>query len=207
MVAMKNVTSKTHFFEVTLEQIENHEEHYVIVFTDITALQHQREAYKQMAFTDPLTKIYNRQMLDEMLKKEKSNHKREKGILSIIMFDIDHFKRVNDTYGHDVGDKVLVTLSQIVQNSLRKSDVFARWGGEEFIILLPKTQIEGAVKIAEKLRQAIETYEDDAIPKITVSFGVTEISPKDMQRSCFRRVDDALYKAKINRNEVVALLP
>ena len=121
------------------------------------------------------------------------------------MFDIDHFKNINDTYGHITGDKVLITLTKIIKHHLRINDIFARWGGEEFMVLLPRTDIQEAYNKAKELRKIIEEYQDNQIPKFTVSFGVTEILDSDKSESCLIRVDTALYQAKRQRNDVVKL--
>jgi len=160
---------------------------------------------EKMVYTDSLTKTYTRQKLINALEKEKENKKRYGDHVSLIMFDIDHFKKINDTYGHVVGDKVLITLAKIIKNNLRINDIFSRWGGEEFLILLPRTDIDAAYTKANQLRQVLEEYEDEQIPKFTASFGVTEILESDKDESCFIRVDKALYLAKRKRNDVVKL--
>ena len=165
----------------------------------------EKEILEVMAYNDPLTNIYNRQMFSKMIKKEKENQKRHGDTLCIIMFDIDHFKAVNDRFGHDIGDKVLITLSKLVSKNLRVNDVFARWGGEEFMILLPRTEINDAYAKAEELRSLIEKYSDNTIPNITASFGLTKLLDTDKEQSCFKRVDEALYGAKIRRNDVMKL--
>ena len=158
-----------------------------------------------MAYSDPLTNIYNRHMFDKMLLKEIENKKRHGDNLSLIMFDIDHFKAVNDNYGHEIGDKVLISLTKLVGKHLRTNDIFARWGGEEFMILLPRTDVKTAYHKAQELREVIEKYKDNVIPKVTVSLGVTEVLDSDKEQDCFIRVDKALYRAKIKRNDVVKI--
>jgi len=192
-------------FEVAINLLPDYNNCYIISFTNITAIQNEKKLLERMAYRDPLTNIYNRQMFNKMLRREKENMKRHHDSLSLIMFDIDHFKKVNDTYGHDIGDKVLVTLTKLITKNLRQNDLFARWGGEEFMILLPRADANIAYNIAQKLRQIIEQYKDNIIPSFTVSFGVTEILGIDKEQSCFIRVDKALYSAKINRNDVVRL--
>jgi len=178
---------------------------YVIIFTDITAVEREKKLLEKMAYHDPLTNAYNRQMFGKVLQKELENKKRHGDALSIIMLDIDFFKAVNDIHGHAIGDKVLITLTKLITENLRTNDFFARWGGEEFMILLPRTNKKRAYAKAERLRQLIEQYSDDTLPKITVSFGVTEILDTDKERSCFQRADEALYGAKTKRNNVVQL--
>lgn len=206
LVSIIDRSGDVHALEITLTQLEDNSSNYIVVFTDITALQNEKKLYEILAYKDPLTKVYNRQKFNELLVKERENINRHGDKVSLIMFDIDHFKSINDTYGHEVGDKVLIKVVDMVQKNLRTNDIFARWGGEEFMILLPRTDIDTAYHKAEQLRKIIQEHEEDAIPKFTVSFGVTEMSDKDHDRSCFKRVDKALYEAKIKRNDVVKIV-
>ena len=112
----------------------------------------------------------------------------------MLFFDLDHFKIVNDTFGHDQGDEVLIKLSEIINKRMRKSDVFARWGGEEFVIMMPHTSLEQAVKAAEIIREAIESYVFDTVGIITISIGVAERERHESKEAWFRRVDKALYR-------------
>lgn len=163
----------------------------------------EREIY-ELATHDPLTKIYNRKGLLDILKQKIGEVKRYKRELSVIFFDIDHFKQINDKYGHVVGDKVLQELSKTVSENIRKSDIFARWGGEEFLILLPETSKEQAVVLAEKLRETIADQKFEKVQKVTCSFGVTELQKNDSLEDLLKRVDKLLYKAKsLGRNIVI----
>jgi diguanylate cyclase (GGDEF)-like protein len=129
--------------------------------------------------------------------------KRYSHSLSMIMFDIDHFKKVNDTYGHTVGDYVLQTLTEIVKESLRETDYLVRWGGEEFIIIAPETDIEKAEVLAERIRKGTEKYIFDQAGAITISLGVAQLKKDDTEDTFIKRVDDAMYLAKQNgRNRV-----
>ena len=192
-------------FKISINKLEEYDENYIVVFTNITAMHNEKKLLEDMAYIDHLTKIYNRKMFDKLFHNELENKKRYDDNLSLMMLDIDHFKKVNDNYGHDIGDKVLVTLTKLINKHLRANDIFARWGGEEFLILLPRTDKETAYHKAKELRELIEKYEDEIIPKITVSFGVTEIVDSDEHLTPFIRVDKALYQAKIKRNDVVKL--
>ena len=205
LVSILNKDGEPAVFEITINKLQEYEEDYVVVFTDITAIQNEKKLLEEMAYTDHLTKIYNRQMFDQLYLKELENKKRYSDALSLIMLDIDHFKSVNDTYGHDVGDKVLITLTKLITKHLRTNDIFARWGGEEFMILLPRTNIDVAYNKAQELRHLIEKYRDNTIPNITISLGVTQILNSDNELSAFTRVDKALYQAKIKRNDVAQL--
>lgn len=156
----------------------------------------------QMATTDQLTGLRNRRSLEEILKYEMA--KREnKDNLALILIDIDFFKEVNDTYGHDVGDHVLVKLSEIFKAHVRIEDTIGRWGGEEFILVLPNTGIDGAIEVAERIRYAVEKYEFEDIGKMTISAGVTVKLYDESIEHAFIRVDHGLYQAKNEgRNKV-----
>jgi len=132
----------------------------------------------------------NIRLNEEILKAKRYNTP-----LSIIYFDIDHFKQINDTYGHKKGDFILKEVSKIILQNIRKTDIFGRWGGEEFIIILPFTNLENALILAEKLRKKIEEHDFDGI-NITISFGVTELKIDDNADTLINRADEALYKAK-----------
>ncbi len=163
------------------------------------------ERLAEMAYIDSLTNIFNRTHFVEYLTTEIDKVKRYGGKFSIIFFDIDHFKHINDHYGHQTGDDVLRSIGKIVSNANRGADVFARYGGEEFIILASSTDLQGAGQHAERLRQDIEAYPFVPHIKITSSFGVTEFRPEsDDLTSLIKRADVALYQAKSNgRNNVV----
>lgn len=157
-----------------------------------------------MAYTDPLTNIYNRLHFGHFLDAEIDRVKRYGGTFSIIFFDLDRFKEVNDEYGHLVGDEVLKRVAGIVEKANRNADIFARYGGEEFIILAPATDIAGARVHAERLRNDIEHHRFSEISHLTCSFGVAEYKPDaDDVTSLFKRADTALYNAKkLGRNRV-----
>lgn len=152
---------------------------------------------EQLAQYDQLTGIYNRHKLYEYLEHELSLLSRYHRPSAIIFFDIDDFKSVNDTFGHNEGDRVLIGLSGLVSNTLRKSDHFGRWGGEEFLVVLPESTLDNAMVIAEKLRLSVHEHEFYlGERKLSCSFGVTEVRPGDTVESLISRVDDALYNAK-----------
>ncbi len=155
-----------------------------------------------LAVTDPLTKLYNRRYFTEISNEMFAMAKRQREPLSIVMFDIDHFKNINDTYGHLVGDRVIGRFANIIRNVKRQSDIACRFGGEEFILLLPKTGIEGAKELAERIRIYAEseeiTVEDGRSVTFTVSVGVSEcdFERDDSIEAVIRRSDDAMYTAK-----------
>ena len=166
------------------------------------------------ATLDALTGFYNRHQLEERTKQEISSANRQKTSLCAIMTDIDFFKKVNDTYGHAIGDLVLKTVSKVMRSQLREYDIAGRYGGEEFVILLPFTKIEEAKMVAERLRKAIENKKID-ISKInpdcgtkeinvTISLGIYQLKPNDNELDLIRNADKALYKAKeTGRNKVI----
>lgn len=156
------------------------------------------------ATLDALTGFYNRRQLEERIKQEASSAKRQHRSLCAIMTDIDYFKKVNDTYGHATGDLVLKTVSREIKNQLRDYDVAGRYGGEEFVILLPFTKLEEAKMVAERLRKAVEAKKIETSDKkhinVTISLGVAEYKEKDF----IENADKALYKAKESgRNKVI----
>lgn len=167
-------------------------------------LSERNETLKTLADTDDLTCLYNRYYLDRRILSEIERSTRYKQPLSLVLFDIDHFKNINDTWGHPRGDKVLIAIADVVTKAIRYPDIIARWGGEEFAVLLPQTDLNQAAVVAEKLRTALEQYNHPGIGTITASFGVAEIKFNEPWESWFKRVDIALYQAKDQgRNRVV----
>ncbi|MDD2660630.1 MAG: diguanylate cyclase [Methylococcales bacterium] len=172
------------------------------------ALKEANEQLTLLAMTDPLTGAYNRRYFIDMLKNELLRAKRYDHPISVMMVDIDHFKKINDIFGHNIGDQVIIEIVNISADFLRKSDVFSRFGGEEFIILLPETALELATTIAEKLcakiaNSPIRIPEKNLV--ITVSAGVTQVEAHDdTLEKIIKRADTALYQAKQQgRNRVV----
>jgi polar amino acid transport system substrate-binding protein len=160
---------------------------------------------EKMAIKDRLTNIYNRYKLDIVTQRQIIIANRYKRPLSFIFFDIDYFKKINDTYGHQVGDDVLKELSSLVASNIRGSDIFGRWGGEEFLIICPETTFEEAYRLAEKLRVLIFKYKFSQLEKgkISCSFGVAMYKFGDTVKSTMLRLDRCLYLAKQNgRNRV-----
>lgn len=176
----------------------------IIVNHDITERKRFEEQLRELSERDPLTNMYNRRHLYEMLEAEIRRARRYDTALSIVMFDIDRFKNVNDTHGHVVGDRVLVGIAEIARKQLRSVDLLARYGGEEFIIVTPGIDRVQAVVLAERLRTLIASAKLDVVPQVTCSFGVHQFHGEDMD-IFIRRVDDLLYKAKQKgRNSVVS---
>lgn len=151
---------------------------------------------EHLSSTDRLTGIYNRQKFDEVFADWLARAGDEAGSFSVIMFDLDDFKRLNDSYGHMVGDEVLVSSVRAVREAIRSRDIFARWGGEEFMILLPGTPLPAAVSLAERLRHTVEGLRFPVGAHVTASFGVTQHQPGDTSDAILARVDGYLYRAK-----------
>jgi len=164
-----------------------------------------QQALEHQAITDYLTGCCNRRYFMHQASRELSYHHRHQRSLALLMFDIDHFKRVNDTYGHLIGDLVLQETANVVQQSLRKTDIFARFGGEEFIILLPETETDMAMAIAERTRKILQLKIPNSMDKITVSIGVALNKIDDSLEQLLLNVDNALYKAKDNGRDMVIL--
>ena len=180
---------------------------HLIVFTDVTKLNEEKEQYEIESITDGLTKLKNKfyfsKVLSKMVYEAKADYRYK---LSLIILDIDFFKNINDTYGHQVGDKVLEELAFLIQRTVRTDDIVARWGGEEFVVL-GNFDKYGAVLLAQKLRKQIESYKFQIVENLTCSFGVTQYSKNnnDDEKSLLARADDALYKAKKNGRNCVEL--
>ena len=155
--------------------------------------------------TDRLTGVFNRHMLDGEMERELARAVRYDSPFSVIILDIDHFKKVNDIYGHHVGDTVLVAISSLLSGNVRETDVVGRWGGEEFLIICPEATIEGATRLAEKLRLKVEGFKFEPVKyAVTASFGVASFVKGESSEELIKRADRALYKAKeISRNCVV----
>ncbi|NVJ54007.1 MAG: diguanylate cyclase [Campylobacteraceae bacterium] len=170
-------------------------------------LEEKNEKLEKLYITDKLTNIYNRQKLDTELEKEIYRSGRTGHKFSLILVDIDHFKKVNDEYGHQVGDSVLIEFAEVLGRNLRKMDVLGRWGGEEFLIICPYTDEKGAKAKAEYIRTSIEKKKFSHIGKKTASIGITTYKANDTEEIILRRADDALYEAKNKgRNKSVFLL-
>jgi len=184
---------------------QNHETLILCILQDITEESRTIKYFEELSIKDGLTEACNRRCLEDKLEEYLTLAKRYNRPLSIIMFDIDLFKQINDLYGHDVGDKVLKTIANIVLSNIRATDILARYGGEEFVIISPETTLEDAKALAEKLRKEIENFLFEEGFSITCSFGVTSLNQEDTKETILKRVDEALYKAKREgRNKVVA---
>lgn len=201
-------------YEIVDKEIESEHSFDPLVLENVKLyeLAHQRgEQYRQLAITDALTGISNRRYLLEEGTKLFLRAQRQAFSLSVLMLDIDYFKCINDTYGHDVGDVALRTLADICRKLVRQGDLVGRFGGEEFIIVLPHTSVEGASQLAERLRQTIESAQfqgrENLSFTLTVSIGVAGIDQLTLKfENLLSRADMALYQAKkLGRNQVIVL--
>lgn len=168
-------------------------------------LEDKNRVLKKLVITDRLTGLNNRVKLDEVLRCREALYNRYKQQYGVILLDIDHFKMINDSYGHLTGDMILKEISSLLKSHLRKTDTIGRWGGEEFLIICPETNRESTGKIAEKLRKEIDIYNFPEGHKITASFGVSAHKEKDDVIQLLKRADEALYEAKnTGRNQVIS---
>ncbi|MGA9046482.1 diguanylate cyclase [Sulfuricurvum sp.] len=192
------VAGKTSIFTVNSQKMTYDDQiRHVVVFTDITKL-------NELATQDVLTQVANRFQFDKVLEHSITLSQRYGRALSMMLIDIDHFKEVNDTYGHLIGDEVLKKLAHILTKGIRKSDIVARWGGEEFVILLPDSELSAAEKLAETLRLKIAESDFKPIIQVTCSIGVVQWNQGESSDHFLKRVDEKLYLAKESgRNCVV----
>lgn len=167
---------------------------------------HLEQKLAHESLEDALTSLPNRRYLITFGSKLLTSHSRRNGQISLLMLDIDHFKHINDTFGHLVGDKVLKQFAELVQNAIRQQDMFTRYGGEEFVLLLPDTALEGAMKIAEKIRATIESSAFKHVKSITISIGCTQYTNGQTLDEVISKADQALYIAKSSgRNQVASV--
>jgi len=193
---------KEYYFTAGISLISEENGHYSVIFADVTEEKIYQKELEHTNITDPLTKIRNRYYYNEQIKKESASSNRYFYPLSLVIFDMDHFKKINDSYGHDVGDKVLIEYTRLITMYLRDSDIFCRIGGEEFALILPHVNKSDAYKIADKIRMKVQDHKQ--ILAITMSFGVTEYVKGEDLEGTFKRADKALYEAKnAGRNKVV----
>ncbi|MDC7220085.1 MAG: sensor domain-containing diguanylate cyclase [Spirochaetales bacterium] len=173
----------------------------VITIQDVTESVYMERKLKTLIQQDSLTGIHNRRYLDKRLNEEFLRFKRHGNLFSLLIFDIDDFKKINDTYGHQFGDRILINLSGLCSTMIRGSDILARFGGEEFCIILANSVADGARTFAERLRSSVEEqktrFDDKTDVGITISIGIAEISDSlESMEELVHRADDAMYEAK-----------
>jgi diguanylate cyclase (GGDEF)-like protein len=195
-------------------EIDGNVDHLCILIEDVTDVYHYQSQLQKaldelaiMSRIDGLTQIYNRKHWQESLEQEHAKALRHDNNLSLIMFDLDHFKKLNDTYGHQGGDKVLIEISKTVKSLLRMGDIFGRYGGEEFAIVLPETNDKGAMELAERICKVLAktplSFKENKV-NVSVSIGVSTLTdPTSTYEDMIANADLALYQAKSNgRNQV-----
>jgi len=208
IVIMADKDGEHHSFYIGIDHLIdlNDNNNYLISLTDITEMTIEKRDILKKAYIDNLTGIKNRYKFEEVFEYQLEVSKRYKQPLSLAVIDIDNFKNFNDKYGHLIGDDMLIMLAHKINNNVRKTDTFARWGGEEFVILFNETDLANAVKISETLKDRIETLEHDIAGGITASFGVAQHQNDESLGSLFERADKALYEAKASgRNAIKSL--
>ncbi len=151
--------------------------------------------FRFLAEVDSLTGVYNRRKIEEILAKEIERSRRYGNEVSLMLIDIDDFKQINDTYGHQIGDEILKQIARLIRQNLRRTDYVGRYGGEEFLVILPETSVQKAMTAGERIRSAIER-ESFRPGRVTVSIGVTLLKDKDDFGTLFNRLDRAMYLAK-----------
>lgn len=174
------------------------------VSRDVTERRRLREELRTLAITDPLTGAFNRRHFQEVLGWEILRSHRYPSPVSLIMLDIDHFKVVNDRFGHQTGDRVLVELADLVRGRIRAADLLIRWGGEEFLIMLANTELGRAVALAEELRRRLRTHRFPGVGGLTASFGVTQYRNREGSDALLTRADNLMYQAKGEGRDRVA---
>jgi diguanylate cyclase (GGDEF)-like protein/PAS domain S-box-containing protein len=186
-----------------IRDISEHCQSRELLYREIENIKHnQKELLEQnmtlekLAYTDKLTGLVNRRYFENAALSEIERANRYKLTLSLILFDIDYFKQLNDSFGHQTGDDLLLMVAKLILKELRTNDIFARWGGDEFIILLPNTNTLAALQTAEKIRSIIGTYKTPPVDTITLSMGVAEYITNETISAWIKRADDALYLAK-----------
>ena len=207
IVKIKSPSQEEKIFTINVDYYEQKDDYYVFSLSDITKFKEKSNILEYQASHDKLTGLFNRNRFDEIYSKERKSGKRYNNDLSIIIFDIDDFKMINDTYGHPIGDEVLKDMAKIALSSVREQDINIRWGGEEFLILLPQTNLIGAIAVANKVRTSIEKHVfTDKSLKITASFGVAQFTNEDdNENTIISKADAFLYEAKKSgKNKVMS---
>ncbi|MBN2897105.1 MAG: diguanylate cyclase [Campylobacterales bacterium] len=201
----RNFEEGTNWYSVTISP-EYQESGILGGYIAFYELIDEKKTIERLSQTDALTGLYNRLKLDTLIQEEHARALRYGFALSILLIDIDHFKKINDRYGHQSGDRVLVEVSALMQDATRRSDAPGRWGGEEFLIVLPHTDAAQATVLAEKLRRRIEQHDFGMVGTQSVSIGVSQLTEAMSIEALFRSADEALYRAKSEgRNRVVTL--
>ena len=194
IVLMKNHHGIHHVFHINVSAYDA--SHSIMVLTDITLSYHEKQKLEHISQHDSLTGAYNREHLNKNYRRYLTMAQRNSRMLALVMFDVDHFKQINDVYGHNQGDSVLRELVELVTNSIRIDDFIVRWGGEEFMLICNVNNLSNAELIAESVRKRISEYSFKGIELVTCSFGVTIAVPQESLELVVDRADKALYQSK-----------
>lgn len=192
-------------FAAPLTGVDGQTEGSVVAFIDITRRKAMEQELERLATHDPLTGLANRARLYELLERARAEHQRYGTPFAVIMLDIDRFKRVNDRFGHQVGDQVLCELTQRINGALRETDIQGRWGGEEFMVIATQTDLDGATALAERLRVAVARDPFEQVGPVTISLGVAGYQTGESLEQLEERVDQAMYRAKEGGRDQVAV--
>ncbi len=209
VLANKKKDGQLYYEELTISPMFDDDgiiQNFVATGKDITQRIQMEEQLKQYATTDELTRLSNRRRGNEILDIEIDRVHRYQSSFAVLMIDIDHFKKINDTYGHDIGDQVLQEISKVIRLHIRKSDALMRWGGEEFLIVTAHMSKDESIIFANKLKNAVNSYTFDVGTDITISIGIAICRTDDTKSTLLKRVDKALYKAKNSGRNRVAFL-
>jgi diguanylate cyclase (GGDEF)-like protein/PAS domain S-box-containing protein len=193
--------SKTTYLEIKSPIFSSNDSKEIIgllgISTDISKIKQLEVELIQSSNTDPLTHLHNRKSYNEQIKKSLGLYNRYETPFTMIIYDVDDFKHINDKYGHKVGDNVLINLSKFITSMIRENDYHFRIGGEEFVLILSNTTIDNGKTIAEKICKSVSENEKILeVDKVTISMGIAEVIENDTEDSLFKRVDELLYKAK-----------
>ena len=197
IVKIKNHMHEEKLFTINIDYYENKEHYYIFSLTDITMIKEKANLLEYQSSHDKVTGLFNKNKFDEFYEKEVKRSKRYKNDLSIILFDINDYREILEIHESSIGDIILKEISQIMSHSIREQDISARWGGEEFLVLLPQTNLEGAQIVANKINTTVfEHLFTEKQLKLTASFGVTELKEDDDERIFMSRVNKLLFESK-----------
>ena len=205
IVKIKNHKNEERLFTINIDYYENKEHYYIFSLTDITSIKEKANLLEYQSSHDKITGLFNKNKFDEFYEKEVKRSKRYKNDLSIILFDIYEFREIIEINKSSIGDIILKEISQIMSNCIREQDISARWGGEEFLILLPQTNLEGAQIVANKINNTVfENLFTEKQLKLSANFGVSELKEEDDEKTFMSRVNKLLFESK-NRGKSVVI--
>ena len=205
IVKIKNHKNEERLFTINIDYYENKEHYYIFSLTDITSIKEKANLLEYQSSHDKITGLFNKNKFDEFYEKEVKRSKRYKNDLSIILFDIYEFRELIEINKSSIGDIILKEISQIMSNCIREQDISARWGGEEFLILLPQTNLEGAQIVANKINNTVfEHLFTEKQLKLSANFGVSELKEEDDEKTFMSRVNKLLFESK-NRGKSVVI--